>query len=181
MRALGTATWAAEQKPVIQQPVQADEPHPHPGGRHARQHAVHGHRQKGRFVTDLTKDDFEVIESKKPQSIQEFTAESDLPLRLAVLIDTSNSIRERFKFEQEAASEFLNSVDPRQSGQRHGGELRHLGRTGSRSGRRHREAATSDPRACVRAAARRSTTPSFLPAATSCRRTSRSTSSAARL
>ena len=40
----------------------------------------------------------------------EFTAESDLPLRLAILIDTSNSIRDRFRFEQEAASEFLNSV-----------------------------------------------------------------------
>ena len=31
-------------------------------------------------------------------------------LRLAVLIDTSNSIRERFKFEQEAAIQFINSV-----------------------------------------------------------------------
>jgi Ca-activated chloride channel homolog len=37
-------------------------------------------------------------------------AESDLPLRLAVLIDTSNSIRERFRFQQEAAIEFINSV-----------------------------------------------------------------------
>ena len=60
--------------------------------------------KKGRFVTDLTKDDFEVIENKKPQDIQEFTAETDLPLRLGILIDTSNSIRDRFKFEQEAAS-----------------------------------------------------------------------------
>ena len=66
--------------------------------------------KKGRFVTDLTKGDFEVIEGKKPQAIQEFTAETDLPLRLAVLIDTSNSIRDRFRFEQEAASEFLKSV-----------------------------------------------------------------------
>ena len=66
--------------------------------------------KKGRFVTDLTKDDFEVIESKKPQKILEFTAESDLPLRLGILIDTSNSIRERFKFEQEAAIEFINNV-----------------------------------------------------------------------
>ena len=66
--------------------------------------------KKGRFVTDLTKDDFEVIESKKQQTIQEFTAESDLPLRLGVLIDTSNSIRDRFKFEQEAAIEFINNV-----------------------------------------------------------------------
>src|SRR5215813_9321017 len=66
--------------------------------------------RKGRFITDLTKEDFEVIESKKPQVIQEFTAESDLPLRLGVLIDTSNSIRERFKFEQDAAIEFLNNT-----------------------------------------------------------------------
>jgi Ca-activated chloride channel homolog len=66
--------------------------------------------KKGRFVTDLNKLDFEIIESKKPQSIIEFTAEADLPLRLAILIDTSNSIRDRFKFQQEAAIEFVNSV-----------------------------------------------------------------------
>jgi len=66
--------------------------------------------KKGRFVTDLTKDDFQVLENKKPQAIAEFTAETDLPLRLGILIDTSNSIRERFKFEQEAAISFINSV-----------------------------------------------------------------------
>jgi VWFA-related protein len=66
--------------------------------------------KKGRFVSNLTRDDFEVFESKKPQSIVEFTAESDLPLRLAILIDTSNSIRDRFKFQQEAATDFVNTV-----------------------------------------------------------------------
>ena len=66
--------------------------------------------KKGRFVTDLAKDDFEVIEGKKPQNILEFAAESNLPLRLAILIDTSNSIRDRFRFQQEAAVEFINSV-----------------------------------------------------------------------
>jgi VWFA-related protein len=66
--------------------------------------------KKGRFVTDLNKDDFELIENKKDQTIQEFTAESNLPLRLAILVDTSSSIRDRFKFEQEAAIEFINSV-----------------------------------------------------------------------
>src|SRR5205823_9448587 len=66
--------------------------------------------KKGRFVTDLGKSDFDVLENKKSQTIQQFTAESDLPLRLAVLIDTSNSIRDRFRFEQQAASEFLKSV-----------------------------------------------------------------------
>jgi VWFA-related protein len=66
--------------------------------------------KKGRFVTNLTRDDFEVIESKQRQSILEFSAESDLPLRLAILIDTSNSVRDRFRFQQEAAIEFINSV-----------------------------------------------------------------------
>jgi VWFA-related protein len=71
--------------------------------------------KKGRFITDLTKDDFEVFESKKPQSIIEFAAETDLPLRLAILIDTSNSIRERFHFQQEAATAFIDStVRPRE-------------------------------------------------------------------
>jgi len=66
--------------------------------------------KKGRFVSDLGKEDFAVIENKKPQVIQQFTAESDLPLRIAVLVDTSNSIREQFKFEQEAAIRFMQSV-----------------------------------------------------------------------
>jgi Ca-activated chloride channel homolog len=66
--------------------------------------------KKGRFVTDLAKDDFQVFENRTPQTIAEFTAETDLPLRLGILIDTSNSIRERFKFEQEAAISFINSV-----------------------------------------------------------------------
>ena len=66
--------------------------------------------KKGRFVNNLNRTDFELFEAKKPQSIMEFTAESDLPLRLAILIDTSNSIRERFRFQQEAASDFINTV-----------------------------------------------------------------------
>jgi VWFA-related protein len=66
--------------------------------------------KKGRFVTDLARDDFEVVEGKKPQTIAEFTAESDLPLRLGILIDTSNSVRDRFRFEQDAAAEFLRTV-----------------------------------------------------------------------
>lgn len=71
--------------------------------------------KKHRFVTDLTKDDFEVIENKKSQNITEFTSETDLPLRLAILVDTSNSIRDRFRFQQEAAVAFIDgTVRPRQ-------------------------------------------------------------------
>ena len=64
--------------------------------------------KKGRFVTDLKQEDFQVFEKKNEQKVLEFVAESDLPLRLGILIDTSNSIRERFKFQQETAAEFIN-------------------------------------------------------------------------
>jgi VWFA-related protein len=66
--------------------------------------------KKGRFITDLDKNDFEIMEGKRRQTISDFAAESDLPLRLGILIDTSNSVRERFKFEQEAAGQFVDSV-----------------------------------------------------------------------
>ncbi len=66
--------------------------------------------KKGRFVTDLVKDDFQVFEGKKQQVIQQFTAESDLPLRVAILVDTSNSIRQQMNFEQQAAIRFVQSV-----------------------------------------------------------------------
>lgn len=66
--------------------------------------------KKGRFITDLKQEDFEVVEGKKKQTVLEFVAESNLPLRLAIVIDTSNSVRDRFKFQQEAATEFIKSV-----------------------------------------------------------------------
>ncbi|MEO8596180.1 MAG: VWA domain-containing protein [Candidatus Solibacter sp.] len=112
--ALGAGIWAAEQKPAApaptQLPVQADEPTRIQVDvtRVSLLYTVTD--RKGRFVTNLTKDDFEVFEAKKPQSVLEFNAESDLPLRLGILIDTSNSIRDRFKFEQDAAIEFLNNT-----------------------------------------------------------------------
>jgi Ca-activated chloride channel family protein len=62
--------------------------------------------RRGHFAA-LTRDDFAVYDDKQPQKIVEFTAESELPLRLALLVDTSNSVRERFHFIQEAAASFL--------------------------------------------------------------------------
>ncbi len=59
------------------------------------------------LVTNLTKNDFRVFEDKQPQKIEFFSRESNLPLRIGILIDTSNSIRERLHFEQEAAIDFL--------------------------------------------------------------------------
>jgi VWFA-related protein len=66
--------------------------------------------KKNRLVTDLTKDDFRVFEDGKPQEIRFFSRETDLPLRIGLLIDTSNSVRGRLHFEQEAAVDFLNAV-----------------------------------------------------------------------
>ncbi|MGD0580510.1 MAG: VWA domain-containing protein, partial [Bryobacteraceae bacterium] len=66
--------------------------------------------KKCRFVTNLAMEDFDVIEARKKQNVLEFTTESDLPLRIAILVDTSNSIRARFRFELEAARSFLESV-----------------------------------------------------------------------
>jgi VWFA-related protein len=63
------------------------------------------------FVKDLKKDDFRVLDDKKPpQSIRGFSAETNLPLRVGLLIDASNSIRDRFRFEQQASIEFLNQI-----------------------------------------------------------------------
>jgi Ca-activated chloride channel family protein len=63
--------------------------------------------KRGRLVTDLTKSDVSLAEDNKTQTITNFSRETDLPLTIALLIDTSTSIRDRFKFEQDAASDFL--------------------------------------------------------------------------
>lgn len=62
------------------------------------------------FVTDLDQADFKVLENGVPQEIRFFGRETDLPLRIGLLLDTSNSIRPRLSFEQEAAIDFLNRV-----------------------------------------------------------------------
>ncbi len=61
----------------------------------------------GKFIKDLTQNEFKVLDNSRPQAIREFTAQTDLPLRIGLLIDASNSIRDRFLFEQQAAIEFL--------------------------------------------------------------------------
>jgi VWFA-related protein len=62
------------------------------------------------FITDLDKSDFKVLDNGAPQVIRFFGRETDLPLRIALLLDTSNSIRPRLKFEKDAAIDFLDKV-----------------------------------------------------------------------
>jgi len=65
----------------------------------------------GRFKKDLKQQDLQILDDgKAPEQIRDFRSETDLPLRVGLLVDASNSIRDRFKFEQEAATEFLNSI-----------------------------------------------------------------------
>jgi len=67
------------------------------------------------YVKDLTRNDVKVIDDEKPvDTIRSFRRETELPLQVGLLIDASNSIRDRFKFEQESAIEFLNqTIRPR--------------------------------------------------------------------
>jgi Ca-activated chloride channel family protein len=66
--------------------------------------------RRNKLVPDLEKDDFKIFDDNKPQSIRYFSRQTDLPLRIGLLMDTSNSIRDRLKFEQDAATNFLFSV-----------------------------------------------------------------------
>lgn len=66
--------------------------------------------KRDHFVKDLTQSDFRVIDDNKPADIEAFSRDTNLPLRVGLLIDASNSVRDRFKFEQEAAIEFLNQI-----------------------------------------------------------------------
>jgi Ca-activated chloride channel family protein len=71
--------------------------------------------KKGKRITDLKQVDFNVVDDNKPpQEIRSFHAETNLPLQVGLLIDASSSVRDRFKFEQESAVEFLNqTIRPR--------------------------------------------------------------------
>jgi Ca-activated chloride channel homolog len=62
------------------------------------------------FITDLDQADFKVLEDGTPQDIRYFGRETDLPLRIGILLDTSNSIRPRLDFEKDAALDFLQHV-----------------------------------------------------------------------
>ena len=65
----------------------------------------------GKRVTDLKQNDFRFVDDSKPVSeLRSFRAEANLPLQVGLLIDASSSVRDRFKFEQESAIEFLNQT-----------------------------------------------------------------------
>ncbi len=63
---------------------------------------------KGHFVTSLPQQDFGLLDDGRPPSrVVRFQQQSNLPLRVGIMLDTSNSIRSRFDFEQQAAIDFF--------------------------------------------------------------------------
>jgi VWFA-related protein len=66
--------------------------------------------RRNKLISNLEKSDFKIFDDKAPQEIRYFSKQNDLPLRIGMLMDTSNSIRDRLKFEQEASTNFLFSV-----------------------------------------------------------------------
>ncbi len=64
----------------------------------------------GKIINDLDKQDFTLTEDGKPQTIRYFTRETDLPLTLGLLVDTSISQREVLDQERKASHSFLDSM-----------------------------------------------------------------------
>ena len=64
----------------------------------------------GALIPNLTKDDFSISEDGKPQAIKYFTAESNLPLTIGMMIDASGSQRNVIDMEKEVGGAFLKQV-----------------------------------------------------------------------
>jgi VWFA-related protein len=66
--------------------------------------------KKGLLLPNLKKEDFQLFEDGKPQTLKYFSAETNQPLTLGMLIDTSGSQRRVLPMEQEVGAQFLNQV-----------------------------------------------------------------------
>ena len=66
--------------------------------------------KKGKIVSDLTKDDFDLQEDGRPQAITYFSRETDLPLTLGLLVDTSGSMTHVLDQERDASNSFLDQM-----------------------------------------------------------------------
>jgi VWFA-related protein len=68
------------------------------------------HEKQGKIITDLTNDDFSLAEDGRPQIIKYFSRETNLPLTLGLLVDTSRSQRRVLGEEKTASYKFLDQV-----------------------------------------------------------------------
>jgi Ca-activated chloride channel homolog len=63
-----------------------------------------------KFVPGLTRDNFRIFEDDQEQKIEQFEAPSKLPLSVAVLMDTSSSVKRKLKFQKDAAVDFVQTI-----------------------------------------------------------------------
>jgi Ca-activated chloride channel family protein len=105
----GQSPNAAAKSPGSSAPAQPDEPVFTVHKTVSEVHLVFTVTDKhGHYIKDLKKNDFKILDDRKPpEEILSFSSETDLPLHVGLLIDVSESVGGRFKFEQEAAIEFL--------------------------------------------------------------------------
>jgi len=66
--------------------------------------------KKGGLIPNLTKEDFAIAEDGKPQTIKYFTAETNLPLTIGMMIDSSGSQRNVIDMEKEVGGAFLRQI-----------------------------------------------------------------------
>src|SRR5207244_12869703 len=66
--------------------------------------------KKGGLIPNLPKDNFQVFEDGKPQTIKYFASESNLPLTLGILIDSSGSQQRVLDMEKEVGGAFLSQI-----------------------------------------------------------------------
>jgi VWFA-related protein len=66
--------------------------------------------KRGALIPSLTKNDFQILEDGKPQTIKYFAAESNLPLTLGILIDSSGSQARVLEMEKQVGGEFLSQI-----------------------------------------------------------------------
>jgi Ca-activated chloride channel homolog len=119
--AVVAAVSAQQVQPPVPQPIQppqSTQPQPATPAQNDRQATIVRNvnlvevlfsvvTKKEKLITDLNKENFKVFDDGQQQEIADFTQPTDLPLRIGMVLDTSNSIRERLKFEQDAAIDFL--------------------------------------------------------------------------
>src|ERR1700722_1944703 len=66
--------------------------------------------KSGQIINDLTKDDFALTENKRPEDIRYFSRESDLPLTIGLMVDTSMSQARVLESERSASFQFVDQV-----------------------------------------------------------------------
>ena len=67
-------------------------------------------KETGKFIRDLSAEDFEVYEDGVREQITNFSSQTNLPLTIALCVDTSSSVKLKLEFEKEAALDFLYTI-----------------------------------------------------------------------